>query len=139
MAHLPNATELFGGDPAVCDGKPTPDSPHGRVKPSKVVTRHEQLVKAMTAAVAEGVSGGVVQIPSETGVPIIKSRKSYQRALDRAVQGSNMSKSLADPATVRLQEFLDGPSAGVLSKEWTLGNPISTGLVPFDLPFGVAA
>jgi len=134
MARLPNASELFGGDPALCDGRSTPDAPHGKVKASKVVTRHEQLVKAMTAAVAEGMSGNVAQIPTESGVPLIKSRKSYQRELNQTLQSNgNVAKSVTDPATTRLTEFLDGPSASTLSKEWSLSNPISTGLVPFDL------
>ncbi len=45
MARLPNVSELFGGDPAVCDGNPTYDSPHGRVVPAKVAKRNEALIK----------------------------------------------------------------------------------------------
>jgi hypothetical protein len=131
MAHLPNATEMYGGDPVLCDGKSTPDSPYGRVKPDKIADRHDQLVKAMTAATAEGVSGNVITIPTDSGVPLIKSRKSYEREMDAYRTG--MSKGLSDPATARLSEYLSGPSATALAKEWTLGSPISTGLVPFDL------
>ena len=124
---------MFGGDPAVCDGNPTPNSPNGRVKPGKVADRHEQLVKAMTAAVAEGVAGDVMQIPTESGVPIIKSRKTYEREI-AAVSGSGgMSKSVTNAANARLADYFDGPSATQLAKEWTLTNPISTGLVPYDL------
>lgn len=128
---------LYGGDPIICDGKPTPDSPLGRVKPGKVADRHDQLVKAMTAAVAEGVSGEVMQIPTESGVPLIRSRKTYQRE-QNAAMGGDFNKSLSDPANERLSDYLNGPSANKLAKEWTLGTPLNTGLVPFDL-FGVAA
>jgi len=101
------------------------------VKPAKIADRHDQLVKAMTAATAEGVSGNVMTIPTDTGVPLIKSRKNYEREMDAYRTG--MSKGMSDPASARLSEYLSGPSATSLAKEWTLGNPITTGLVPFDL------
>jgi hypothetical protein len=132
MAYLPKASEMYGGDPAVCDGNPTPDSPMGRVKPGKLAERHDQFVKAMTAATAEAVSGDVIQIPQQSGVPLIKSRRSYTRELNNSVQ-NGLSKSMADPAQMRLDEFLAGPSSTALAKEFTLTNPIGTGLVPFDL------
>src|ERR1035438_7748077 len=119
MARLPNASELFGGDPAACTGDATPDAPFGRVKPGKAAERHEQLAKAMTAAVAEGISGGVAMIPTETGTPLIKSRKSHQREMDASFGGS-LSKGLNDTSTARLAEFLSGPSATTLAKEWSL-------------------
>lgn len=127
MARLPLVKELYGGDPSLCDT-------NGNLKPGKLADRHEQVVKAMTAAVSEGVSGGVMTIPQDNGLPLVKSRKTYQRELNQAMQGSgNVSKSLGDPAAVRLQEFLDGPSATALSKEWSLSTPINSGLVPYDL------
>ena len=133
MARLPLVKELYGGDPSLCDS-------NGNLKPGKLADRHEQVVKAMTAAVSEGVSGGVMTIPQDNGLPLVKSRKTYQRELNQALQGSgNVSKSLIDPAAVRLQEFLDGPSATAMSKEWSLSTPINTGLVPYDLPIGVSA
>jgi hypothetical protein len=109
------------------------------VKPGKVADRKEQLVKAMTAAVAEGVSGNVMQIPTETGVPIIKSRKTYERELGAVNANSGgMSKGISNAASERLVDFLEGPSASSLAKTWTLSNPIPTGLVPYDLSFGVS-
>src|ERR1700733_2617378 len=128
--RLPNASEMFGGDPAVCTGDPTPDSPHGNVKPGAVAKRHEQMVKAMTAATAEALSGGVMQVPTETGVPLIKSRKTYEREQNTSF---NVFKGIADPAQARLADYLDGPSATALAKEFTLTNPVPTGLLAFDL------
>jgi hypothetical protein len=137
MATLPQARELFGGDPSICDGNSDPHNPHGKPKPGKLVTRHEELIKAMTAATAEGVSGGVAMISqSNESVPLIKSRKrlraEMQSTLDNT-SGGVVAKGVSNETQSLLSGFLSGPSAATLAKEWTLSTPISTGLVAYDL------
>ena len=128
---LPNVDQLFGGDPSICTGEPTPDRPHGRVKPGKAAQRNDDLIKAMTASTVDAISGEVMQLPSELGVPLIKSRKKYQREMRAEMEGG-FSK-MSDPAGLQLAEYLDGPSATALAKEFSLTNPISTGILAFDL------
>ena len=89
------------------------------MKPGSVAKRHEQLVKAMTAATVEGVSGNVMTIPNEAGgPPLIRSKKSYQREMNANFTGG-LTKSTADPAQARLTDFLNGPDPGALAKEWS--------------------
>ncbi len=128
---LPNVDMLFGGAPEICDGIPTPDRPHGRVKPGKAAQRNDQLIKAMTAATVDAVRGEVLQKPSELGVPLIKSRKKHAREMQAEMEGA-FSK-MADPASAQLTEYLEGPSATTLAKEWSLSNPIQSGILAFDL------
>ena len=124
--------KLSGGDESLCDGNATPNDPNGRIKSGKAAARHEQLVKAMTGAMVEGVSGEVMQIPTESGIPLIKSRKTYQRLMAAGAESNSMAKSNA--ANERLNDYLlASKSAGTMAKEWTLGNPVTSGLVPFDL------
>jgi hypothetical protein len=129
--------QLYGGDPALCDGRPDPNNPHGRAKPGKLADRHEDFIKAMTAATVEGVSGNVAMVSNpDTNVPVIKSRRrlaaDMKSALDNSA-GGVIAKGVDDGTQALLQSYLAGKSATALAKEWTLSNPISTGLVAFDL------
>lgn len=122
--RIPPVAELYGGDPAVCNGEPDAHNPNGRPQSRLLAERHESFVKAMTAATAEGVSGGVSLVPNESGAqPIINSRKRLQAEMKSAMDsGSNgaVTKSLNDPTQDLLKSFLAGPSAQSLAKEWTL-------------------
>ena len=121
-----------GGDVAVTDGIPTPSNPVGKPKTGKLVARHEAFKKAMAAAIVEGLSGNVIQIPSEPGqnIPRDRSRRAYRRKMEAPLDNSGLRKSTA---TDHLQDLLDAPGSGSMVKDWTLQNPIPDGLVPYDL------
>jgi hypothetical protein len=72
----------------------------------------------------------------DTNVPVIKSRRrlaaDMKSALDNSA-GGVIAKGVDDGTQALLQSYLAGKSATALAKEWTLSNPISTGLVAFDL------
>ena len=84
----------------------------------------------MTATTAESLSGDVMQIPTESGTPLIKSRKTYDA---NRVTRSTCSRDSPTLGPARRTDYLDGPSATTLAKEWSLTNPINTGILAFDL------
>ncbi len=51
----------------------------------------------------------------------------------KANMTGGLTKSTNDPAQQRLADYLNGPDPGALAKEWSLTNPISTGILAFDL------
>ena len=64
MATIPGIADLYGGDPLLTDGVPTPNSSVGTPKPGKLVARHEQYQKQIKAAINEGLVGDTVQVGS---------------------------------------------------------------------------
>ncbi len=99
-------------------------------KPGKLVDRSEAFQKSMTAATVAGLAGETFfDGGHETGTPLVKSRSSVVRSARRDLE---LAKA-ADPAVMAALNTQLAASRDVLSKEWTLSNPVSTGLVPFDL------
>ena len=98
----------------------------------EIAERHEALVKAMTKATVEGVSGeAFINGSHDAGAPYVTTRSKMAKAMDKQLEngGVKVSKSIAS----EVQDALNGQSAATMAKQWTLGNPITTGLVPFDL------
>ena len=79
----------------------------------------------MACAIEEGLSGGTTFGSYDTKTPLIKSRKTQQREM---AVGGELSKS-----EDLLDDFLSGPDPTLMRKEWSLTNPVGSGLVPFDI------
>lgn len=109
----------------MCDGVVNPSSHLGKLKSGKAVERVEKIQKAVACAIEEGLSGGTTFGSYDTKTPLIKSKKTLQREM---AAGGEISKSAE-----LLDDFMSGPDPSLLRKEWTLTNPIGSGLVPFDL------
>lgn len=129
MASLPPASDLFSGDPSVCDSDGTP-------KPAKVADRLEQYQKVLKKSIEEGLRGDVIKTNGvgDGRVPTYRSRKMWEREMANEANDAGLKKSQGDLVARNIREMLDEP----LAKEWTLSSPVPTGIVPFDL-FGVAA
>ena len=128
MASLPPVSELFSGDPSVCESDGSP-------KPNKVADRLTQYQKVLAKSIEEGLRGDVVKTNGVGNgvVPTYRSRKMYEREMANDANDGGLKKSQGDLVARNIAELLDEP----LSKEWTLSNPVPTGIVPFDL-FGIA-
>ena len=101
-------------------------------RPVDIVERQERLVKTMTEATVNGVRGETYfDGTHDSGAALVNSRTKVQKAINRKLDagGSGIAKSALDAVDSALSLY----SASSLAKEWSLGNPISTGLVPFDL------
>ena len=112
MAHVPPAKTLFADAES----------------PRDLVEKREDFIAAMTKATASGLTGETTwgtPDPNLLGAPIAPVTRNVAKAgaSDKALADFEMAKSVEG-----------APAAwDRLSKEWTLTNPISTGLVPFDL------
>jgi hypothetical protein len=117
------------------DGVPTPNNSIGTPKPGKLVARHEQYQKQIKAAINEGLQGETVQVGNidyaGKSVPLIKSRRVYQRELERGYDVNGLRKGTKEIISEHM-EYLEKFGSGMLRKEWTLGNPIPTGLVLYS-------
>ena len=124
---------LYGGDPMLTDGKPTPNSSVGTPKAAKLAARHELYKKSIEAAIDEGARGDVIKIGTieGTNIPQVRSKRLHQRELAKGYDQSGLQNSHRE-LIAEHQAFLE-KSAGNLSKEWTLQSPIPSGLVPYDL------
>ncbi len=133
MARIPSIKEMYGGSEACTDGVPTPQHPLGTPKASKLATRHETFTKAMNAAIREGLSGDVLELPPDGGSsrPIYRSRTVYQKEIANAAGAGGLKKQQGQIVAEYLDELLK--SDGRMAKEFTLDFPLSSGFVPFDL------
>lgn len=135
MYAIPKADVLYDVGPGLGDAK----RPLTSTERAEMVDRHESFVDEMTKATVSGLQGETtwgdsIDSDSPNAFPVLKIRRDASRSNDvsKAMADVEMAKSLSDsPFT--------GSRAELLSKEWTLSSPIATGLVPYDLPFGVAA
>jgi|GEM_PF-1057280 len=112
MAHVPPAKTLFADAES----------------PRDLVEKREDFIAAMTKATAAGLTGETTWgTPDQNllGAPIAPVTRNVAKA-------GAAEKALAD---FEMAKSVEGAPAAWdrLSKEWTLTNPISTGLVPFDL------
>ena len=107
-----------------------------RLTARELSTRNDEYIKAMTEAVAKGIEGETVFANRhDSGAPMIGHTsgrdENVTKALEELYETSRMVKS-ADSVMLK---GLGANKAQVetLSKEWSLTNPLSTGLVPYDL------
>lgn len=135
MAYIPNVADLYGGDPMLTDGVPTPNSSVGTPKPGKLAARHEQYQKQIKAAIHEGLVGDTVQVGTTQyagrDVPLVKSKRVYERELQRGLDSNGLQKGHREIVSEHM-DWLE-KSSDRLSKEWTLQSPIPTGITPYDL------
>src|SRR6185437_15360485 len=131
MPHsLPGVKELFGA-PLRGAGNPNHDEHTSAVA---LVEQKDALVKAATEATISGLSGETYFGNNhESGAPMIAKRDDKRAAVRKALEELEMAKSVDPAAMAALNAALTGAKSAMLSKEWTLSNPVSTGLVPFDL------
>ena len=112
MAYVPPAKQLFADA----------DSPR------ELVARREEFVQEMTKATVAGLVGETVwgtPDPNMLGTPVppVVRNQAARVSTAQALENYELAKS-----TESASQAWDR-----LSKEWTLTNPLSTGLVPYDL------
>lgn len=119
MAYIPTVAEAYGGDPMLTDGDPTPNNPLGKPKPNRLADRHEQYVKAIDGAIAEGARGDTIEVGRLDGapIPLVRSKSLYQKELARGFDNAGLLKGHRADVAEHL-EFLQ-KSSGDLRKEWT--------------------
>ena len=135
-AALPNARELFDGTTSAVEQSER-DGLGGRKfnkSAREIAEAREEFVQEMTKATVAGLTGATqfgVGEPDQRHFPImpVKHDPSRSNLVQKGLEDYELAKS-AEPAYNAWDR---------LSKEWTLTNPVSTGLVPYDLPLGVAA
>ena len=118
MAYIPSVADLYGGDPTLTDGKPTPNSSVGTPKAGRLADRHEQYKKSIEGAIAEGQRGDVIEVGRMDAcpVPLVRSKRLYQKELARGFDQSGLQKGHREDVAEHL-EFLEKNS--MLRKEWT--------------------
>ena len=138
MPSLPNSRELFDGDLSPAAQSERNGALRKNVKTDREVTEDRQLfLEEMRKATIAGLNGEVDFVmgrPGDTAIghvtspygetrqlPPIARNESRREIVRKAVDDYDMAKS-AGP--VDFESF---------AKEWSLTNPISTGLVPYDL------
>lgn len=129
MYAIPKADVLYDIGPGLGERR----RPLTSAERAEMVDRHEQFVDEMTKATVAGMSGettwgDAVDYERPRDYPIMKVRRNADRAAaTRQILGDvEMAKSVGD------SQF-QGARAEALSKEWTLTNPVLTGLIPYDL------
>jgi hypothetical protein len=104
----------------------------------------EEMTKATVAGnVGETTWGGAIDpdnpnsnanfLVHGTAMGQVVRDRNHSDKLRKGLDDVELAKSSIDPST------WTGGRSEYLSKEWTLTNPLSTGLVPYDLCFRVAA
>lgn len=93
-----------------------------------VVDRFEQYKGALAATHAKSASGGAAFVPGQGIVQTGQGEAIAQRV-------ANITKGLGADVIASIQGELDaiGGVVADMGKDWTLTNPNSTGLVPYDL------
>ena len=128
MAHpLPGARFLFDG-PANPQEASERSTHQNVISASALVDAKEEFVEAMTKATVQGAVGETMAGPAiddyyQFPIPSVIHSSSRRADVDRAMGEVEMAKSLdATP------EGFYGAKSTILAKEWTLTNPVSTGL-----------
>ena len=96
--------------------------------PRELVERRVELVEAMTKATVAGLTGETTWGTADPNmlnnpVPPVVTNPAKRGATQTAIEQYEMAKS-TEASPVAWDR---------LSKEWTLTNPVSTGLIPYDL------
>ena len=110
----------------------------------ELTERNDEYVKAMTEAIAKGIAGETfIGRMHDAAAPMVahtnERRENVSKALEELYETSRMVKSADDQMIKSLGSNGLNPQVETMSKEWSLTNPLSTGLVPYDLKLGVAA
>jgi hypothetical protein len=108
----------------------------GPGSPAELSEKKDALIKAATEATVSGLSGETFfdnHVHESTRSPMIAKRADKRREVQKALADLDLAKSLDAGTMAALNNALTGAKSEMLSKEWSLSNPISTGLVPFDL------
>ncbi len=134
MPSLPNARELFDGDTSPAAQSERNGAMRKNVKSDREVTEaRQEFLEEMHKATIAGLNGevGFVQaapgttaegyIPGRGPVAPIARNESRREIVRKAIDDYSMAKSAGN---ADFESF---------AKEWSLTNPISTGLVPYDL------
>lgn len=127
--HLPKADIMYDIGPKAGETRRSLN----RDERSELVDRHENFVEEMTKATAAGLYGETTwgdpvdsDRPKNFPIPQIRREPSRSSEVRKALDDVEMAKGLSESSW-------SGSRSEALSKEWTLSNPISTGLLPFDL------
>jgi hypothetical protein len=116
-SNLPAAKELFGAE-----------------SPTTLVDRKEALIKAATESTVSGLAGETFfDGQHASGTPTVAHKADKRAQVRKLVSELEMAKSVDPSVMAALDAQLTGSKSDILSKEWTLTNPLATGLVPFDL------
>lgn len=104
----------------------------------ELTERKDEFVKTMTEAVAKGLVGEtIIGRLHDSGAPMVghtsEKRENVSKALEELYETSRMAKAADDSLIKSLGNNGYNPQVETMSKEWSLTNPISTGLVPYDL------
>jgi hypothetical protein len=96
--------------------------------PSELVEKRQEFIAEMTKATVGGLTGETVWGAKDSNmqdapIPQVAKNLAVRGVAEKALADFEMAKSVEGSAQAWDR----------LSKEWTLSNPISTGLVPFDL------
>ena len=107
-----------------------------KLTPRELTERNDEFAKVMAEAVAKGLVGEtIIGRMHDSGAPMIghasDKREYVSKALDELYETSRMVKSADDALIKSLGVY--NPQVETMSKEWSLTNPVSTGLVPYDL------
>ena len=135
---IPNARELFDGDTEASAQSERNGALRKNVKSNREVTElRQEFLAEMTKATIAGLNGDTAFVqgaPGDVAMGFVTNPYGETR------QVPPITKNHAAAGQVRkaLDEYEMAKSAGTadwgeLSKEWTLTNPVSTGLVPYDL------
>ncbi len=136
MAGVPNARLLFDGssDP----GELAKRRGNEAVKPAvQIRDEHAAFVEEMTKATIAGLNGEtefVSAAPGEVAVGTVRSPYGDMRQVVPVTRNITRSAQVAKAvAQYEMAKAMGTADFENLSKEWTLTNPIPTGLLPFDL------
>lgn len=126
MALPANIEQLFGE---------TPEAP--KLSAAEVSLRFDALTKAIDATPARTVSREEIVASYHEGRPIEFGEQpgTPYAALTKALMSPEVAKALSGDSLASVQAALEGLKASTpdLAKDLTLSNPLSTGLVAFDL------
>lgn len=129
MYAVPKPDILYNVGPGLGEPKRSLNS----AERAEMVDRHELFVEEMTKATVSGLSGettwgDAIDPERPHAFPVLKARRESSRTTEtrKILDEVEMAKGVSG-------RHFDGARAERLSKEWTLSNPVATGLLPFDL------
>ena len=140
MPSIPNARELFDGDTSPSAQADRGGALRKNVKSDREVTESRQeFLEEMHKATIAGLNGEVSFVQAAPGTVaegFIPGRGPVAPIARNAANAGNVRKALD---SYEMAKSAGNADWAELSKEWSLTNPVSTGLVPYDLALGVAA
>lgn len=102
--------------------------------PAELSKRKDDLVKAATESTVSAMKGETYWgQDAETGEPRVAKRSDKQAEVRKAMAELELSKSVGPDVMAALNTALNTTKSELLAKEWTLSNPLNSGLIPYDL------